>query len=128
VFTAPGGEGAATAGMGADLAQASYPQPALLHACASGCAWLQMIFRFSAVQNTRASDHQFWTHESHAVELRGDKFFLQRLNYIHQNPVRADLVREVEHYVYSSAADYYHGRVVGPVPVTLIEVGSMTNR
>ena len=30
----------------------------------------------------------------------------QKLNYIHYNPVRADIVKEPEHYIYSSAGDY----------------------
>jgi hypothetical protein len=31
---------------------------------------------------------------------------LIKLNYIHQNPVRAGIVAEAEHYLYSSAKDY----------------------
>jgi hypothetical protein len=31
----------------------------------------------------------------------------QRLNYFDENPVRAGLVLEVQHYKYSSAIDYY---------------------
>jgi hypothetical protein len=31
----------------------------------------------------------------------------QKLNYIHQNPVRAGLVKESTDYIYSSATDYY---------------------
>ena len=30
----------------------------------------------------------------------------QRLDYIHNNPVKAGIVYEPEHYIYSSAADY----------------------
>jgi putative transposase len=30
----------------------------------------------------------------------------QKLNYIHDNPVRAGIVYEQQHYVYSSATDY----------------------
>lgn len=85
-----------------------------------------MIFEFSAAHNTRASEHQVWTHENHAIELRSDKFFLQRLNYIHLNPVRAGLVREAEHYIYSSAADYFHRRQVGPVQTAVLEVSGTT--
>lgn len=33
-------------------------------------------------------------------------FLLQKLNYIHMNPVRAGIVDESEHYKYSSARDY----------------------
>lgn len=88
--------------------------------------WLNMIFQFSAAHNARASEHQIWTHENHAVALRSDKFFLQRLEYIHLNPVRASLVRDAEHYIYSSAADYFHRRQVGPVQVAQLEVSGTT--
>ena len=34
----------------------------------------------------------------------------QRLNYIHDNPVKEGLVYEPEHYIYSSALDYSGGK------------------
>ena len=34
----------------------------------------------------------------------------QKLNYLHENPVRAGIVRNAEHYIYSSAKDYYIGK------------------
>ena len=34
----------------------------------------------------------------------------QRLNYLHENPVRAGIVLEAAHYKYSSAIDYYEER------------------
>ena len=34
----------------------------------------------------------------------------QRLNYVHENPVRAGIVRNAENYLYSSANDYYTGK------------------
>lgn len=33
-----------------------------------------------------------------------------KLNYIHQNPVRAGIVSEPEHYLYSSALAYCGGK------------------
>jgi hypothetical protein len=33
-----------------------------------------------------------------------------KLNYIHQNPVRAGIVVQPEHYLYSSALDYSGGK------------------
>ncbi|TVR83132.1 MAG: transposase, partial [Chitinophagaceae bacterium] len=45
-------------------------------------------------------------HNNHPVELHNNELFIQRLNYIHQNPVRAGLVAEPEHYLYSSASNY----------------------
>lgn len=38
------------------------------------------------------------------------KFFKQKLDYIHQNPVRAEFVRYPQDYLYSSAIDYAGGR------------------
>ena len=34
----------------------------------------------------------------------------QRLSYLHENPVRAGIVRFESHYKYSSALDYYEER------------------
>lgn len=49
---------------------------------------------------------QFWTHENHAVEIFSDKFFFQKADYIHQNPVRAGIVARPEDYLYSSASNF----------------------
>jgi len=48
----------------------------------------------------------FWTHENHAVELNTNSMIETRLNYIHENPVRAGLVAEAEDYLYSNARNY----------------------
>jgi hypothetical protein len=34
--------------------------------------------------------------------------FMQKVNYIHQNPVRAGLVEQAENYLYSSARIWRH--------------------
>lgn len=65
--------------------------------------WILHRFRWNAARHQRNSEHQVWTHENHAVEIRTKRFFDQKLNYIHQNPVRAGLVALAEDYVYSSA-------------------------
>jgi putative transposase len=39
-------------------------------------------------------------------QLLTNAFIEQKLNYIHQNPVEAEIVDEPEHYWYSSARDY----------------------
>ena len=68
--------------------------------------WLEMIFRYHAKFNNRVAKRQLWTHENHAVELSTNEMIDSRVNYIHQNPVRAGIVKEAEHYVYSSASNY----------------------
>ena len=50
--------------------------------------------------------YQFWERNALSVELSTAKVFQQKLNYIHQNPVRAGLCKLPEAYRYSSAALY----------------------
>jgi len=39
--------------------------------------------------------------------ILNDKILIQKMEYIHQNPVRNGLVDEPEHWRYSSARNYY---------------------
>ncbi|MEP7265307.1 MAG: transposase [Bacteroidota bacterium] len=68
--------------------------------------WLVIIFKYFAKFNKRNNDLQFWTHENHAVELSNNEMMDSRLNYIHQNPVRAGWVEYDFEYMYSSARNY----------------------
>jgi putative transposase len=70
--------------------------------------WMMKRFEFSARSNLRNTEHQFWTHENHPVELVSEKFTSQKLNYIHLNPVRAGLVERAEDWLYSSARNYIY--------------------
>ena len=45
----------------------------------------------------------------------------QKLNYIHNNPIRAGMVNKAEDYVYSSAADYVFGKQFGKVKLALLD-------
>ena len=49
----------------------------------------------------------FWQEGYHGEEIFTQPFFETKLNYIHQNPVRAGLVEKEEEYLYSSCVDYY---------------------
>lgn len=54
-------------------------------------------------------EYQFWERNPLSSELRAPAVFLQKLNYIHWNPVRAGLCRWPEEYKYSSAMFYETG-------------------
>jgi REP element-mobilizing transposase RayT len=54
-------------------------------------------------------NYNFWKRNSLSIELRTQKVFNQKLNYIHWNPVKADLCRVPEEYFYSSALFYETG-------------------
>ncbi len=68
--------------------------------------WLLMLFKKAAQKHNRNSQYQVFTHENHAVQLYSDKFIDQKLDYIHENPVRAGIVKEPQDYLYSSATNY----------------------
>lgn len=48
----------------------------------------------------------FWGSDNHPIELFSNKVITQKLNYLHDNPVKEGLVFKDEQYVYSSAIDY----------------------
>ena len=48
-----------------------------------------------------------WQDCNYPELLFSNEFLLQKLEYVHMNPVVAELVDEPEYYWYSSARDYY---------------------
>ena len=68
--------------------------------------WLKIIFAYHAKFNKRTGEMQFWTHENHAIELYRTEMIESRMNYIHENPVRAGIVEKPEDYMCSSARNY----------------------
>jgi REP element-mobilizing transposase RayT len=68
--------------------------------------WMIGQMKYVAKARKAGSEHQFWAEGNHPVPLYNNEFFIQKLNYIHQNPVRAGIVKLPEHYVYSSASVY----------------------
>lgn len=52
---------------------------------------------------------QFWERNPLSVDLWSREVLMQKLNYMHQNPVRAGLCNHAEEYKYSSAKFYKTG-------------------
>jgi len=68
--------------------------------------WMLSIFRDVGKNNVRNESYQFWNQDNHPVELETNEMMDQRLNYIHNNPLKAGIVDNPEDYPYSSARDY----------------------
>lgn len=68
--------------------------------------WMLNRFQFNAQRHSRNENYQMWTHENHAVVIYSPEFAREKLDYLHNNPVRAGLVRKPEDYIYSSASNY----------------------
>ncbi len=69
--------------------------------------WMLSLFRFTGSGNKNNKEFQFWKQDYHPVELATNDMLVQRLQYLHENPVRSGLVWEAWHYKYSSAINYY---------------------
>ncbi|TSD64144.1 transposase [Inquilinus sp. KBS0705] len=65
--------------------------------------WLLYLFKFFANNTSQNSEYQFWQKTTYPIELITNEVFDQKVNYIHQNPVKALIVNEEYTYVYSSA-------------------------
>jgi REP element-mobilizing transposase RayT len=67
----------------------------------------ELLTHFESDANDRT--YQFWKRRALSIELRTDKVYLQKLNYIHSNPVKAGICKLPEEYNYSSALFYHTG-------------------
>ena len=56
-------------------------------------------------QETKKREYKYslWEHHPNAFSLNNEATLMQKVNYIHRNPVRAGLVEKAEDYLYSSA-------------------------
>ncbi len=75
--------------------------------------WMLRIFLEQGKKNNRNKTHQFWRQDNQPQELYSPKFVFQKINYIHNNPVEAGIVEKPEHYLYSSAKDYFQTKKCG---------------
>lgn len=68
--------------------------------------WMLAIFRRAGEYNTNNRYFQFWRQDNMPIELFTPKVIQQKLDYIHENPVKAGIVEKPEEYRYSSAKFY----------------------
>ena len=59
--------------------------------------------------NAKDRIYQFWERNSSCIELFTDEVFMQKLEYIHWNPIKAGLCTLPEEYYFSSAKFYQTG-------------------
>jgi REP-associated tyrosine transposase len=66
----------------------------------------------------RRHEYSLVDHHSNALPVFSERFFMQKVNYIHLNPVRAGLVARAEDYRWSSARCWL-GRVMEDEPLRM---------
>ena len=82
--------------------------------------WMLDIFRQAGEKNSRNTNFQFWQQDNHPIQLLTPSFSRQKIDYIHNNPVKAGIVDKAEDYRYSSARDYAEGRQCGLIEVEFL--------
>jgi REP element-mobilizing transposase RayT len=68
--------------------------------------WLLELFSKACAHLKREQEYKVWQDGYHAEEISSNKFIYQKLNYIHNNPVKDQIVEKPEDYLYSSARNY----------------------
>ena len=58
--------------------------------------WMLDRFRFAGANDRRITNYRFWQEGNHVEEIYTAEFLWQKVNYIHQNPVRAEIVTRAE--------------------------------
>ncbi len=85
--------------------------------------WLKMVFKYHGKFKSEQT-HQVWTHENHPELIYSQEFMEQKIDYIHNNPVRTGIVSNPEDYLYSSARNYADLESV--IEVTKVDFGWKT--
>ncbi len=66
-------------------------------------------FKTTSTVHSRNSEYKIWVDGNHPILLDTGEKFLQKLNYLHDNPVRKGYVDKPEYWQYSSARNYILG-------------------
>ena len=77
--------------------------------------WMLWIFKSAGGVNSRNAAYQFWQQDNQPIQLESPDFTLTKLQYMHNNPVKAGVVEKPEDYLLSSARDYNGGKGLLPI-------------
>ncbi len=81
--------------------------------------WMLNRFEFAGKYNSKITNYKFWQDGNEAKEIHTTSFLQQKLDYIHNNPVVAEIVENPEDYLYSSTKNYCNEK--GLIDIILIE-------
>ena len=62
--------------------------------------WLLKMFRDACRHLNRKQTYKVWQNGYHAEKIYSQKFIKQKINYIHNNPVKERIVENPEDYLY----------------------------
>ena len=76
------------------------------HLKAVNDSWLLRQLEFLKAPNKTDRDYQLWQEGSHPQMIQNDEMMRQKLEYMHNNPVRRGYVDDPVHWRHSSARNY----------------------
>lgn len=82
--------------------------------------WMLHRFAYRGHQVAGNRQYQFWQSDNHPIELYTLPVIAQKIDYIHQNPVKEGWVEQADHYLYSSATNYNSGS--GLLDVAIVDL------
>ncbi len=68
--------------------------------------WLMSLIQIAAATSSKPQKIKLWQTGNHAIEVYSPKFTWDKINYIHNNPIRAKFVKNPEDWIYSSMSNY----------------------
>ena len=68
--------------------------------------WLLNLFWYAGKNDKKIKNYKVWQEGTDAKEIHSNEFLDEKMEYIHNNPVRAEIVANPVDYLYSSAKDY----------------------
>jgi putative transposase len=71
----------------------------------------EQFSRTLRTSSTAGRERRFWQPSRHVEGIQSERFWEQKLNYIHDNPCRKGFVSKAEDWRYSSAKYYYSDAV-----------------
>ena len=68
--------------------------------------WMLDRFRFRGKNDNKIKKFKFWQDGNYIEQIYSQDFLDQKINYIHMNPVKQEIIENPEDYLYSSARNY----------------------
>jgi REP element-mobilizing transposase RayT len=68
--------------------------------------WMLELFRKAGENLKGIKNYKVWQDGNHAEMIQSNKFFDEKLEYIHANPVKELIIERPEDYMFSSARNY----------------------
>jgi REP element-mobilizing transposase RayT len=76
------------------------------HVAESRREWILELLGRAGAENSHNDKYQLWQQHNRPIELWSRDVIMQKLEYIHNNPVKAGFVEKPEDWLWSSGRDY----------------------